>query len=146
MSDEGIQGLYRALLDAWNARDAYRYGAAFTDDGHAVGFDGSQLDGRQAIASSLRAIFEHHPTGTYTGIVREVQELAPGVGLLRAVAGMVPHGETDLKPELNAIQTLVAVRRDGAWRAVLFQNTPAAFHGRPDAVAALTGELRASRS
>ena len=32
------------------------------------------------------------------------------------------------------------------WRAAMFQNTPAAFHGRPDEVKKLTDELRASRS
>jgi uncharacterized protein (TIGR02246 family) len=146
MSEDDVAQLYRALLAAWNARDADRYAAAFLDEGHAVGFDGSQLDGRDAIASSLRSIFDHHQTGTYVGIVRQVQGLAPGVALLRAVAGMIPPGEQDLKPELNTIQTLVAVRRDDAWRAAMFQNTPAAFHGRPEDVKKLTDELRASRS
>jgi uncharacterized protein (TIGR02246 family) len=146
MSDNDVETLYRAILDAWNTRDADRYAAAFIDDGHAVGFDGSQLEGRDAIGSSLRSIFAHHQTGTYVGIVRQVQQLAPGVALLRSVAGMIPHGERDLKPELNAIQTLLAVKRDDAWRAAMFQNTPAAFHGRPDEVKKLTDELRASRS
>jgi uncharacterized protein (TIGR02246 family) len=75
-----------------------------------------------------------------------VQPLASGVAMLRAVAGMIPHGEQDLKPELNAIQTLVAVKRDDAWRAAMFQNTPAAFHGRPEDAKKLTDELRANRS
>jgi hypothetical protein len=35
------------------------------------------------------------------------------------------------------------VHQDGrCGRIHLFQNTPAAFHGRPDAVAALTAELQ----
>jgi hypothetical protein len=55
---------------------------------------------------------------------------------------MVPPGATDIKPEVNAIQVLVAVRRDGVWRVAHFQNTPAAFHGRPEAAKALTEELR----
>jgi hypothetical protein len=32
--------------------------------------------------------------------------------------------------------------RDDAWRVVLYQNTPAAFHGRPNKAEALTDELR----
>ena len=146
MSDGEVEKLYRTILEAWNVRDADRYAAAFMDDGQAVGFDGSQLDGRDAIASSLRSIFTDHQTGKYVGIVRQVQPLAPGVAMLRAVAGMIPHGEQDLKPELNAIQTLVAVKRDDAWRAAMFQTTPAAFHGRPEDVKKLTDELRANRS
>jgi hypothetical protein len=35
------------------------------------------------------------------------------------------------------------VRVDGQWRVALYQNTPAAFHGRPDLSEALTAELRA---
>jgi hypothetical protein len=58
---------------------------------------------------------------------------------------MIPYGQQDLKPELNAIQTLVAVKRDDHWRGAMFQNTPAAFHGRPHEVKKLTDELRASR-
>jgi hypothetical protein len=55
---------------------------------------------------------------------------------------MVAPGKTDIDPALNAIQSLIAVRRDEAWQAQLFQNTPAAFHGRPTELEALTDELR----
>jgi hypothetical protein len=66
--------------------------------------------------------------------------------LLRATVGMVMPGQTELNPALNAIQSLVAARRDGHWRIELFQNTPAAFHGNPDAMKKLTDELRRARS
>jgi uncharacterized protein (TIGR02246 family) len=90
----------------------------------------------------MTRIFANHPTGRYVGIVREVQFLGQTVAALRAVAGMVPPGQTDLNPSLNAIQTLIATKHDESWRVVLYQNTPAAFHGRPEAVTALTDELR----
>ncbi len=77
------------------------------------------------------------------GIARGVLLLAPGAVLLRAVAGIVPAGATDLNPALNAVQTLVAVRRGDAWRIALFQNTPAQLHGCPDLAESLTQELRA---
>jgi hypothetical protein len=38
---------------------------------------------------------------------------------------------------------MVAVRTADGWRITLLQNTPAQFHGRPEAVEALTTELRA---
>ena len=107
-----------------------------------VGFDGSQLEGRAAVESEMTRIFADHPTGRYVGIVRQVEFLSQTVAALRAVAGMVPPGQTDLNPGLNAIQTLIATKRDESWRVVLYQNTPAAFHGRPEAVKALTDELR----
>jgi hypothetical protein len=55
---------------------------------------------------------------------------------------MVPPGGSDINPAVNAIQSLVATKPDGEWRIVLFHNTPAAFHGRPEANTALTAELR----
>ena len=74
--------------------------------------------------------------------MREVRSLGSGVALLRAVAGMVPPGQTRVNPAVNAVQSLVATREGQGWRIQLFHNTPAAFHGRPDAVAALTDELQ----
>jgi hypothetical protein len=37
---------------------------------------------------------------------------------------------------------MVAARRGSAWQVALFQNTPAAFHGRANDAKALTEELR----
>jgi hypothetical protein len=55
---------------------------------------------------------------------------------------MVPPGSGQIKPDVNAVQSLVAVRRDGEWRVAHFQSTPAAFDGRPDEADALTAELQ----
>src|SRR5205809_138374 len=93
--------LYTRLLDAWNARDAARFAEQFTENGISVGFDGSPLDGRATIASSLDAIFTHHPTAAYVAKVREVRELGAGVVLLRSAAGMIPPGKSELMPERN---------------------------------------------
>ena len=54
--------VYRQLLEAWNRRDADDFAAAFTEDGSCVGFDGSMMNGRAEIASTLRGIFDQHPT------------------------------------------------------------------------------------
>ncbi len=133
--------LYRRVIDYWNARDAAAYGALFAEGGSIVGFDGSQVDSRAEIVSHLAEIFANHPTPAYVAKVVEVRPLGPGAMLLRAVAGMVPPGGVDLRPELNAIQTLVAAMHGGDWLVEMFQSTPAAFHGRPDLVERLTAEL-----
>ncbi len=75
--------------------------------------------------------------------MRGVDELGPGTALLRAVAGLVPPGTNDINPGTNAVQSLVAVEQDDEWRIALFQNTPTAFHGRPEEADRLTEELRA---
>lgn len=132
---------YERLLVAWNTRSAADFAALFTADGHAVGFDGSPMNGRDQIASTLGSIFAHHPTASYVAKVRGVQLLRPDVALLRAVVGMVPPGQVELNPAVNAIKSVLFVQNDGGWQIALLHNTPAAFHGRPEMVEQLTAEL-----
>lgn len=135
--------LYRALLDSWNQRSAFSISELFAKDGSLIGFDGSTLDGPKMIMDTLGGVFSSHLTPSFVGIVRSVRFVSDEVALLRAVAGMWEHGGTDINPALNAVQTLVAERKDGQWRILLFQNTPAAFHGQEEERAKLTEELRA---
>lgn len=140
--EEAVRGLYRDLLDAWNQRSADRFAAQFEDVCNVVGFDGSLMNGRKEIEAELSRIFADHITASYVGIIREVRFLTPEVALLRAAAGMVPPGQSDINPAVNTIQSFVAVKQEGRWRITLYQNTPAQFHGRPDLSQRLTDELR----
>jgi uncharacterized protein (TIGR02246 family) len=140
---DALIDLYRRLIDGWNARDADAFAAGFAEDGMVVGFDGSQTRGRTEIAAQMAAIFADHPTGRYVGLVRDVRPIGADAAILRAVAGVVPAGSDDINPDLNTVQSLTAQRIDGAWRIVQYHNTPAAYHGRPDAVQRLSEELRA---
>ena len=140
--EAAVRALYKQWLDQWNSRNANAMAMLVAEDGNLVGFDGSQINGRAEIASSLSQIFADHQTAAYVGKVREVRFLAPEVVLLRAVVGMVPPGQSDINPAVNAIQSLVATKQDGKWQIALFQNTPAQFHGRPELVQQLTDELR----
>jgi uncharacterized protein (TIGR02246 family) len=133
--------LYTRLLDAWNRRDADAFASLFTADGNVVGFDGSQMDGAAQIAGELRGIFASHQTAAYVAKVREVRPLDSHTMLLRAVVGMAPPGKIELNPAVNAIQSLVVLETAGQPRIALLQNTPAAFHGRPELADRLTGEL-----
>jgi uncharacterized protein (TIGR02246 family) len=137
-----VRALYSHLLDAWYKRNAAEFAALFDEDGNQVGFDGSQVNGRTEIQSHLSGIFADHMTAAYVGKVREVRFLSVEVAILHAVVGMIPHGKTDINPATNAIQSLVAVKREGQWRIALFQNTPAQFHRRPELAEQLTEELR----
>jgi len=138
-----LRQLYETLLDAWNRRDAVGMAALYGSVGSQVGFDGSTANGAEEIEAHLTPIFADHPTPKFVGKVREVRELGPNAALLRAVAGMIPPGKSDINPETNAIQTLVAVRdAQGNWRVQMFHNTPAAFHGRAEEREKLTAELR----
>jgi uncharacterized protein (TIGR02246 family) len=137
-----VRRVYRELLDAWNNRSARDMAALFAEDGNIVGFDGSQMNGPAEITTVLGQVFAEHPTPTFVGIVREVRLLDANVVLLRAVAGMVPRGQSDINPAVNAIQSLIVAKNGDQWSIALFQNTPAAFHGRPELSEQLTEELR----
>ena len=137
-----IYDLYRQLLEGWNNQDAHAFAATFAEDGNCVGYDGSLMNGLAEIEMTLSGIFANHKTAAYIAKVREIRFLSPQVAILRAVVGMIPPGKTELNPERNAIQSLVANFADNQWRIALFQNTPARFDGRPELSEALTQELR----
>src|SRR5688500_13259370 len=98
---DAARSLHQAALEAWNGYDAPAFASLFAEDGNVVGFDGSMVDGRDAIQAHLEGIFADHQPAAYVGKVREVRELAPsGAVLLRAVVGMVPPGADDLNPDV----------------------------------------------
>lgn len=140
-SEEEVTRLYGRLIDGWNANDAVAMAAAVANDGLVIGYDGSQMIGREEVASQLGQIFAEHRTATYVAKVRSVNRLGADTALLHAVVGMVPPGGGEIVSDRNAIQTVVAHRDNGGWSVALFQTTPAQFHGRPELTEALTAEL-----
>ncbi len=145
-TESAVRDLYAAILAGWNRADAAAFAAPFAEDGEVIGFDGSPVCGRARIAEAMNAIFRDHKTGSYVGVVRHVRDVGDGAALLRAVSGVVPAGSHDINPDLNAVQSHVAERHAEGWRVVLYHNTPAAFHGRPDEADALSAELRQALS
>jgi uncharacterized protein (TIGR02246 family) len=141
MNRTEIEALHQRLLLFWNSQDASGMASLFCENGNTIGFDGSQLNGQNAIKTELEKIFAHHKTASYVWKVEEVRFLSDSVALLRAIVGMVPPGKTEINPGTNAVQTLVATFDKGTWRISLFQNTPAQFYGRPELVENMTKEL-----
>jgi uncharacterized protein (TIGR02246 family) len=137
-----VSALYEALITGWNSKNGEAFAAPIAQDGAVTGFDGSEQRGRDQIEQEMQRIFGDHETATYVAKVKSVELLSSDVALLRAIAAMILPGESDLEPERNAQQTVVAVNEGGEWRIVLFQNTPARYDGRPELVEQFTQELR----
>jgi uncharacterized protein (TIGR02246 family) len=115
----------------------------FDDDGDLIGFDGSTFNGKGEIEKHLLYIFANHSTPKYVGKIRSIRVLNRQVGILIAVGGLVKPDKNDISQELNAVQTLVALKQGNEeWKIAIYQNTPAAFHGRPELGEQLTEELR----
>jgi uncharacterized protein (TIGR02246 family) len=140
--DRATRELYARLIETWDKRNARDFALLFASDGNLVGFDGSQVNGQLEVGAHLTEVFTHHQTPRYVSIVRDVRLLANDVTMLRANTGLIPSGTEDIDPALNAVQSMIAVQKGGSWRVALFQNTPAAFHQRPDLAKKLTEELR----
>lgn len=140
-ADDELRSLYSRLIEGWNAADAEAMAGAVARDGLVIGFDGSQMLGREQVAAELGRIFADHETASYVTKVRSVTAVGDSGGLLLAVAGTVPPRGSELMPERNAIQSVAARRTGDGWEVVLFQTTPARFDGRPELVDALTAEL-----
>lgn len=143
MSESDIRVLYANLISGWNTQDGEAMAAPFAEDGVSIGFDGSVSFGRRAIGDDMAGIFASHETGRYAVSVDSVRALGSKAMILRAVAGLVPPGQTAINPDTNSHQTVAAEERDSAWSIVLFQNTPAQFHGRPALVQEMTRTLQA---
>ena len=140
--DDLIRELYHSLLRAWNQRDAEGFAAYMAEDATIIGFDGTVVETRPAIAHHLSAIFANHEPPAYVQIIQSVRMLSDDTALVRGLAGMPSLLTGKINPTLNSVQSLVVVRRNGAWRIALFQNTPAQLNGRPDEVAHITAELQ----
>jgi len=142
-ADLEVRDLYSKLLNAWNTKDAAAYSELFSDDGTIVGFDGTSMQTPGAILEHLSSIFADHDPAAYVCRIVEVRALGATAMLLRAHAGMLPPGGSDIAADRNAVQVLIAVDTPNGWRIAHFHNTPATFDGRPEEVEELTNELQA---
>jgi uncharacterized protein (TIGR02246 family) len=120
--EAAIRCLFRDLLDAWDRGDGHAYGAAFTDDADYVAFDGSHTCGRTAIAEWHQQLFDRWLKGTrLSGQIERTRFVSDEVAILVATGATLFAGAT--RPRRPSIQTLVATKRDGAWRFTAFHNT-----------------------
>src|SRR5262245_65627513 len=141
LSSHQVVPLYTRMIEAWNRRDADGFADLFTETCNVIGFDGSQMNGRTQTASELRTVFANHPTASYVAKIRAVTPLDAHVTLLRAVVGMIPPGQHELNPAVNAVQSVVVVLDDGVPKVGLLPNTQEAFHGRHPLSEELDGML-----
>ena len=141
LAEGAVRALYAQVIAGWNRHDADGFAAPFAADAEVIGFDGSVMSGQAAIRAELRQLFAVHETAPYIVKVRSVRLVSAQAAVLRAIVGMIPLGQEQLNPALNAHQIVVA-EHAGHWQVVLLQTTPAQFHGRPKLVSAMTDELR----
>jgi uncharacterized protein (TIGR02246 family) len=123
-SEIAIHQCYEQLMDGWNIGSAEAFAATFAEDGHLVGFDGTHLEGRQAITEFQRPLFEKWLKGTrLVGEVTNIQFLTADLAVVHAIGGTIMRGQTKPDPARDSIQTLIMIQREGSWQVLAFQNT-----------------------
>ena len=144
-SDEvAIRSLYQQLMDGWNRGSGEAFATPFAEDGDLVGFDGTYLKGRQEIISfHQHSLILTSKAARLVGKIRNVRFVTSDVAIIHTIGGTIMAGQTDIEPERNSVQTLVATKDSkGEWYLTAFQNTRAQYFGRPEQSQALTDELR----
>ena len=125
--EDAIRALYQQLLDGWNNGSGEAFAAPFAEDGDLVGFDGTHLRKQHHFISNSDTFVR----GSWLiGKVRSVRFLTPDVAVMHAVGGTIMAGQSDIEPERNSVQTLVAMNDSrGEWYLAAFQNTRAQYLG-----------------
>jgi len=120
--ETAIRSLYQQLMDGWNKGSSEAFAAPFAEDSDLVGFDGTHLNGRQNIISFHQQLFDNYVKGScLVGKVRNVRFLTHDVAIMHIVGGTIMADQTDIEPERNSVQTLVATKDSkGKWRLAAF--------------------------
>lgn len=142
MDKAKIQNLYDQFIKSWNEQNADGMAKDMSSDVHMFGYDGSEMHGPEDVRKTIGEIFKQYPTGIFVTITKDIKFLNDKTAVLRASAGIVPRGGDDINPNVNAHQTLVAVKENGQWKIALLQNTPAQFHMNPEKKDEMSAELR----
>ena len=116
-----IRAVFAELIGAQWRGDGHAYGSVFPDEADYVAFDDSHTKGRRVIAESHQKLFATWLKGNrLLWQIESLCFLSPVVAVIHATgATLMPGKERPVRP---SIQTLVAVKHDGAWRFGDFHN------------------------
>jgi len=96
--------------------------AEYTENAEFIAGDGTHSTGRAQIGRYLASALTVLPKGTrFITTITSIKFIDREVALLVASGGFAKPGAQ--APDRHGIQTMLAVREAGVWRAALFQRT-----------------------
>lgn len=105
-----------ALIAAWNRGDAAAFAAPFAEDATFIAFEGSELNGKHAIAAFHEAMFAGQLRGTrLEGAVKFVRLLGPDIAVVHARCSVILAGRERPIASRESMQLFVCTRRSGEW-------------------------------
>jgi uncharacterized protein (TIGR02246 family) len=121
--EQAIHDLVRQLETAWNASDSRGFAAPFTEDADFIQIYGLEMEGRPAIDSSHRHIFDTIYKGSHNSLsLRRVRFVRPDVAIAFGQAHLKFHESGETR-EIRSRPTMIVVKDQGRWQIVAFQNT-----------------------
>ena len=122
--EKALQSLFQELQAAWDRGDGEAFASYFTDDADYIIVNGIYLQGRQAVADTHQHIFATlYRDSRLEGFVKNIRFLSDDIALLHLHGRPRIPGQALPAPEQHSIQTIVAIKQAGSWRATSFQNT-----------------------
>jgi uncharacterized protein (TIGR02246 family) len=119
-----VRDLFTRMLDTYKRGDAHGVAALFTNDGVMITGGGDQLASPVQIEKFLADLVAKLPKGTtFTSEVASVRFAGKDVAILTSGGGWLYPGENAVSDKNRGLQTMVAQRQNGVWRALLFQRT-----------------------
>jgi uncharacterized protein (TIGR02246 family) len=119
-----LRELIDQLVDSWSSGNGREFGASFMDDAHFVAFDGTVLEGSEAIGQYHQAAFERYLQNTRLVLTVDGTRAVDQSALLVFTSGGIKSnlGRTTALTG-DSLQTMVVVLKDGKPRLLAFQNT-----------------------
>jgi uncharacterized protein (TIGR02246 family) len=123
-SEASVRALHTQMIEAYNRGDAAGAASAFAAEGTLVTGDATRYVTPSEIERYLSRLLAKLPKGTlFIATVTNVRFAGRDTVVLTSEGGWLYPGERTVSDKNQGIQTLVALRHKGVWRALLFQRT-----------------------
>jgi uncharacterized protein (TIGR02246 family) len=118
-----LRSFPHAMIAAWNRGDAAAFAAPFADNATFIAFEGTKLEGRNAIVEFHQPLFDTHLKGTrLEGDVEFVRFLEPDVAVMHARCGVMLAGHDRRIASRESMQLFVCTRHEREWRVDAIMN------------------------
>jgi uncharacterized protein (TIGR02246 family) len=118
-----IRAIPLQMVDGWHKGSGEAFAAPFAETADFFEFEGTHLQGREAIAAFHQQIIDTLGERFQIEIeVKCVRFLNPQLAVMHAVARMLLPGQTKPSPSRDSMELFVVRKYAGAWRIEAFQN------------------------
>lgn len=114
--EEAIREIPQRMIEAWNRGSGDAFASPFAETADFVAFEGTHLQGRQAIAEFHTRLFADGVKGTrIAGEAKFVRFLSPELAVMHAVARVALPGQHKPSPSRDSMQLFVVRKSAGRW-------------------------------